>query len=166
MSKRLIIMSLGLSFLVVGCNSTNDCENGVLDGSETEIDCGGDCEPCPADPTLTATVEGVPYVATQFTAGVSGNNAINIGSSGTAGTHVNFTFSGSGLNTYLPITGGTYYNNIQGFSYHFVFGDTGSVYLTSHDELRKIISGHFWYNATGFGASGSINDGHFENVRY
>lgn len=50
-----------LSFsLLIACSSPN-CTNGLQDGTETAIDCGGDCPPCPAPvlvppvPTYTAT---------------------------------------------------------------------------------------------------------------
>jgi len=36
------------------CNST-DCTNGVQDGNETGIDCGGDCPNCLSSPTPTPT---------------------------------------------------------------------------------------------------------------
>lgn len=41
---RVILISL-LSFILYSCNSS-DCTNGIQDGNETGVDCGGNCPTC------------------------------------------------------------------------------------------------------------------------
>ena len=48
---------------LMSCNSGKLCSNEKLDGDETEIDCGGECEPCPPIEALSATVGGIQYNA-------------------------------------------------------------------------------------------------------
>ena len=45
---RLLFLGI-LSSLIFSCNPTN-CTNGVQDGNETGIDCGGNCPPCATFP--------------------------------------------------------------------------------------------------------------------
>ena len=47
----LVIAFMLLLFFIFSCNSS-DCNNGIQDGNETGIDCGGDCMACP---TMTPT---------------------------------------------------------------------------------------------------------------
>jgi hypothetical protein len=49
--KFFIIM---VSITMLSCNST-DCNNGIQDGNETGIDCGGDCISCPTIVPPTST---------------------------------------------------------------------------------------------------------------
>lgn len=52
--KKLIYILSTLFFLIFqSCSSDEDCNNGIQDGDETGIDCGGPCPNCPeTDPTL------------------------------------------------------------------------------------------------------------------
>jgi len=47
--KRLLPI-LGLALLMFSCQQT-DCTDGIQNGNETGIDCGGDCPPCSTTPT-------------------------------------------------------------------------------------------------------------------
>jgi len=52
MKKLLFIL---LTFpIFTACNNSSDCTNGVQDGNETGIDCGGNCPVCqPSNPTTS-----------------------------------------------------------------------------------------------------------------
>jgi hypothetical protein len=41
---------------------TDTCSNGVLDGSETDVDCGGVCEPCPQGAHCTTATDCISNV--------------------------------------------------------------------------------------------------------
>ena len=41
-----------VSITMLSCNSS-DCSNGIQDGNETGVDCGGNCIACPTTPSLT-----------------------------------------------------------------------------------------------------------------
>lgn len=161
--KKLVVFSL-FSILFSSCNTGNQCSNEELDGIETEIDCGGDCDPCPQAGTLFATVTGIPYYANTVWGSPDGNG-MDVISNGSGGSSVQFEFVNLQTNTFLPMTGAQVNNNSANIHYYMQFGDTGSVYITAHDELRKIISGRFFFAATG-NQGGAISDGTFENVRY
>ncbi|MBK7130833.1 MAG: hypothetical protein IPM74_16480 [Crocinitomicaceae bacterium] len=56
MIKFLLILSTGF---IIGCSGPN-CTDGVVNGTETDIDCGGDCPPCPITYTPTElALEGI-----------------------------------------------------------------------------------------------------------
>lgn len=44
--KKAIVL-LMLAFISINCNKENECSNGVKDGDEVDIDCGGRCGECP-----------------------------------------------------------------------------------------------------------------------
>ncbi|MGW8315274.1 MAG: hypothetical protein ACWGNV_06715, partial [Bacteroidales bacterium] len=50
--KRFLIIALGIIVSVlIGCSNDPDpdpstCSDGIMNGNETDIDCGGDCQPC------------------------------------------------------------------------------------------------------------------------
>lgn len=168
MNKHLSITLLVAVFAALtGCtkSKTDYCTDGMLNGDETEIDCGGECEACPPAATLTATTDGYPYVASQFYNGQGGTSAIQIYTQGTAGVNVRFSFVGTTTNTALPITDAEL--SIPGSgSYDFALGDTGHVVLTAIDIQRKIISGTFSFNVSYIGNKKNVTNGIFENVRY
>lgn len=168
--KNLIYLSFTVLIALASCNkegpTEETCNNNKRDNGETEIDCGGDCEPCPFPATLNATVEGLNYVATTASGSQQGNG-ISIGSSGTGGTTLHFVFSGVTENTSLPITGATV--DVGDDYFVFEITDTGHVVITNHDQVRKIISGKFSFSAQDYYNSnniGLVQNGTFENVRY
>lgn len=153
-----------LSVFVFGCNTSEKCNNGILNSAEDEIDCGGDCDPCPPEGTLSMFIFSNTFYATSVS-GSDNGNGIDIFSSGTGGVTHNVRFSGVSVDQFSPITGADFYSSISGSQVQFQFGDTGSVYITAHDELRKIVSGRYWCSMTD-GGTATITDGIFENVRY
>lgn len=42
----------------VTCGGDDPCNNGIQDGNETGVDCGGDCDPCPPDPCSNGVQDG------------------------------------------------------------------------------------------------------------
>lgn len=62
MKKQINLLLMVFSITMLSCSSP-DCTNGVQDGTETNIDCGGDCPPCTATPTAMETsLEGMWYL--------------------------------------------------------------------------------------------------------
>ncbi len=165
-----LLFAATLSVAIIGCNKEETpeetCNNNKRDNGETEIDCGGECEPCPFPATLTASVEGLTYVA-NTAGGSQQGNGISVSSSGTGGGDLFFVFSGVTENTSLPITGASV--DVGDDYFVFEITDTGHVVITSHDQVRKIISGRFSFSARDYYNSnnvGLIQNGTFENVRY
>ena len=164
---------LFLCFAIAGWGACKDenkpdfCNNGVLDSQagETEIDCGGPCEACPPTATLTATLAGFSYVASDINGQMSGS-AIGIYTYGTSGTSIQFSFVGTDLDTPLPITDAEFYDSND--TYTKELSDTGSVTLTSIDAVRKIVSGRFSFSGTrNFDVMRkTVQNGQFANVRY
>jgi len=166
--KTQLLSLLFVSALIglTSCSKKTDyCENGILDGDETEIDCGGGCEACPPYATFTATVDGSPYVASNFFDAGQNGSTIYFTTGGTAGTYVGVTFVGTALNTALPITDANITLASQGI-FNYQLTDTGSVVLTAIDTERKIISGRVGFSATAGPTTKTVSNGVFENVRY
>lgn len=64
--KSLLLLVLSLSIITVSsCKKDDDdntpatCSNGIKDGNETGIDCGGSCSPCPGNTTKVYYFKGV-----------------------------------------------------------------------------------------------------------
>jgi len=170
MKNYFLLACLFCTAFLPACNEDKEkdfCNNGMLDSpaGETEIDCGGPCEPCPPAEALSATYLGYSYVANSMGGNLSGS-AIGINSQGTSGLFIAFTFVGTDLNTALPITGATIDDASSYYTYEL--SDTGSVTLTAHDAKRKIISGRFSFSATDYygSAKTTVQNGVFSNVRY
>lgn len=166
MKKYLFPFIAAFGLVISGCNKSENstCNNGQLDDNETEIDCGGRCEPCPPAASLSATLLGYNYNASAANGYYQGS-ALQITSSGTGGAAITFSFVGTTLNSKLPITSGIFYTNPSNF-YNFELADTGSVVLTEHDDVRKIISGRFSFSSRDGNDIETIDDGVFSNVRY
>lgn len=61
MKKSINFLIMVLSITMLSCSGA-DCTNGIQDGTETNIDCGGDCPPCVNTPTsLEQSVSGLWY---------------------------------------------------------------------------------------------------------
>lgn len=167
---KTLLTFIAAATLAIGCNieENNHCSNGVQDfeAGETEIDCGGEnCEPCPPDATMSATLPTSVWYATSFYGYTQHGNTYDVGAQGTAGAEVTFQFVGVTLNANLPITDATI--RLGGWPYYeFELADTGSVRLTNHDEVRRIISGTFSFSVRDNNDVIAIGDGEFENVRY
>jgi hypothetical protein len=55
MKQLTIILTSILIFLVIGCKKNPSCSDGVQNGTETGIDCGGNCSPCTTTSATTPT---------------------------------------------------------------------------------------------------------------
>lgn len=139
------------------------CNDGILNGYETEIDCGGDCDDCPPPATLQCTMGNTSFVAHTCFGQILGPN---IRVYGNDNRPMNFMFVPSQLNTVLPIHAVSFAYN--GEAYAMEAGDSGRVVVTSLDTLRKIISGTFYFtgNRVTGPNSASVSGGVFNNVRY
>jgi len=160
-------------FLVLGISScektevdTSLCNNGILDGKETEIDCGGDCTACPPAATFNCTLGNSNFVCTNAKGYILGPS-IRIAGVDFEGRPMNFMFlANGGFSGALPISGGGFSYN--GEPYSKGPDDTGHVYITGIDTLRKIISGNFGFrgNRVTNNTVAIVKDGTFTNVRY
>ncbi len=143
----------------------DSCSNGILDGVETEIDCGGaSCTACPTPATLSATLSGLNYNASTINCERSGSHHIQ---SYGGSTGIDFSFTITALNTPLPVSDGNFFGGGDG--YYFQLGDTGTVVVTAHDEVKKIISGRFSFSGTSNNSQvtkSQVQSGRFDNVRY
>ncbi len=144
-------------------NNTALCTDGIRNGSETEIDCGGDCQTCPGAASLTCTLGTSNYVGTSVSGQILGPS-IRIYSN--TPNPLNFMFVPSALNQPIPISSVSF--AYRGEAYAMESGDSGRVTLTALDTLRKIASGTFWFtaNRTTGPDTTSARGGVFENVRY
>ncbi len=86
--KALIVGALAIG--VAGCNTDEEtCDNGVLDGSETGVDCGGDCDDCQP---FTLFIDGV---STQAYVTASFNHDFSLGSMTGSSMGINFLATGN-----------------------------------------------------------------------
>ena len=161
-----------LAFIATGiysCEKKTDtakaCSDGILNGGETEIDCGAACAACPANGIVSCTIGNSSFVsANANTYGQILSNSIRI--YGNDGRPFNFMFIPA------PVGQPTAVNSVNvtynGEAYIMEPGDSGKVVLTALDTLRKIASGTFWFTAgrvTGPDTT-SVRDGLFTNIRY
>lgn len=145
--------------------STENCNNGIKDGGETEIDCGGPCSTCPTAGTLTCTLGATSYVGVTA-AGQNLSPSIRVYARDNNNRTLDFMFVPSALNSELTINDARF--SYQGEPYIKAPGDTGHVTITALDTTRKIISGYFGFSArrvTGFTINRATG-GVFENIRY
>ena len=161
------------AFLITGINSctktdskTALCSNGILDGGETEIDCGAACQACPASAVVTCTVGNSSFVSTNPSNTYGQQLAYSIRIYGNDSRPLNFMFVPAPVGQPTPISSVSFTYN--GEAYIIEPGDSGKVILTANDTLRKIASGTFWFTAgrvTGPDTT-SVRNGVFTNVRY
>ncbi|MES2622213.1 MAG: DUF6252 family protein [Bacteroidota bacterium] len=179
-----ILSALAIFFLLTGFYSCtkevdNDkelCNNSLKDGKETEIDCGGDCLPCPAPSTFSATLTGYNEQDVIFAVqNLTGSNAFGkiLGpsirvSSSLSTTPFQFMFIPGAIGEARYVSDIRF--DFAGETY--TIDDTaaaGYVTLTEQDTLRRIISGTFNFNAervTKGMVKCQVREGVFTNVRY
>jgi hypothetical protein len=167
----LLLLSV-IVFSLYSCEKEEDdgsaalCNNGILDGRETEIDCGGACTACPAAATFECTLGNTDFVSTNARGYILGPS-IRIAGVDFEGRPMNFMFLRPlGGDTTIPISGGGF--SYKGEPYSKGSDDTGHVTITAHDTLRKIISGRFGFsgNRVASNSEAAVKDGTFTNVRY
>ena len=174
-----VLPVLAIAFLLSGfysCTKEGDttsalCSDGVMNGKESEIDCGGACTPCPNNATFSCKMNGVGGESYFIGATASGQilgPSIRVYSTTAGNRPLNFMFIPTGLNEPIAISSSNF--DYAGEPYTRTNGDTGHVYISVHDTLRHIISGSFSYNASritgGAGVKCVVSEGLFTNARY
>ncbi len=169
-----LVLALSVTLLLLGFNScekedtsngqsTALCNDGIKNGGETEVDCGGPCTACLPAATMTCTLGNTPFVAHTC-------NGYTLGTSiriyGNDNRPLHFMFSPSQLNVELPMTAVSFAYN--GEAYALEPGDSGRVVLTYLDTVHKIASGTFYMTANRVTGpnSATVTNGVFTNVRY
>ncbi|HLP49287.1 MAG TPA: hypothetical protein VK154_00230 [Chitinophagales bacterium] len=173
MKRLLLVLSTALLLTAISsCEKTDDtgnkndtslCNDGILNGGETEIDCGAACDDCPPPATMSCTLGNTSFVAHTCYGMILGPN---IRIYGNDNRPVHFMFVPSQLNVELPINAVSFAYN--GEAYAMEPGDSGRVVLTYLDTVRKIASGSFYFtgNRVTGPNSASVTGGAFANVRY
>ncbi len=169
MKKLLIIFTvIALGNMYACKEETNNaalCNNGIKDGSETEVDCGGDCTSCPPAGTFTCTIGSTSYVGVNPIGEIL-SPSIRISAIDDQSRPMNFMFIPLALNQPIQISAAGF--SYQGEPYIKGSSDTGTVLITAQDTLRKIISGTFGFrgNRIGAGQVAAVSNGVFSNIRY
>jgi len=169
--KKSLTLILICALMIASCSKTtsptptNLCVDRVMDGGETEIDCGGSCSACPPVAAISSSFLSNPYVASSIYANYTpSTDAVSLNTSGTAGQTVQFTFVGSNIGV-SNVTAATCY--LSSDSYVLSSTQPGTVTITSKDTLRSIISGSFNINLVRqSGGSTNALTGSFTNLRY
>jgi len=181
MKVKATILPLLISVLILfSCKPKEDmkdpCTNGFKDPGETNIDCGGNCPPCPTVyiPTVLLNLNGTPYSFSTKNLSFSSNTyslsfsndsiicQINLGSNGVINTYP-ITPSGTILtkitNYGQPSAVTRTYNNIT----------DADCAISEHNTIEKRMSGFFslkFYQA-GFGNDTIvISAGEFTDLNY
>ncbi|MCW5909219.1 MAG: hypothetical protein KIS94_15240 [Chitinophagales bacterium] len=170
MKNFLPLLTIALLVTFTACEKNDNdtsalCNNGILDGKETEIDCGGDCTDCPPAATFSCTLGVTPFVSTNATGQILGPS-IRINAVDNDGRPMNFMFLPNAVNQPLPLTSAAF--SYLGEPYSKGLNDTGSVTITGIDTLRRIISGNFAFSCTRItnNTQNAAKNGAFANVRY
>lgn len=75
----------------VSCNACPTCDDGVMNGSETGVDCGGpDCEPCPCS---NSEITELPFSESGSTCGFGGTNQMLCNSFLSSGENYIYTYT-------------------------------------------------------------------------
>ena len=171
MKKIIYIVFLSLFVFASGCKKTTDntalCNNGVLDGGETEIDCGGPCTACPPAATFTAKLNGLWFTATSTPKTLywtqNGPSLSIRASNPITAISVGLFFSTPTINQAENLNSASVnYND----NYIIQPRDSSSITVTSIDTLRKTISGTFRFTATAPPSNPMrVDSGTFTNLR-
>lgn len=142
------------------------CNDGILNGGESEIDCGASCGDCPEAGTVSCRLGNSDFLSTNPSKTYGQRLASSIRIYGNDGRPLFFMFVPGPVNQEVPITSVSFAYN--GEAYAMEPGDSGKVTLTSLDTLRKIASGTFWFtgNRTTGPDTTSARNGVFTNIRY
>ncbi len=78
-----------LALILLACNGNSDCTNGIQDGNETGVDCGGNCPSCSSSSSNNNNTNNSNLPPAALTNGVWYENYIvNTGGSGIAGSEL------------------------------------------------------------------------------
>lgn len=140
----LLIAALALG----ACSNSSDCANGVKDGDEVDVDCGGDCPPCAVSYPATGT-HGINLLHGTDTLVISGN-----GNSFKANIP-----EGSSLKVEMNLIYGQ-----QPWAYDKNVGWSISTYHNGHQTFEAINDGNIDANMVWFTPdSGMIEVNYYEN---
>ncbi len=152
------------------CSKSTDhtalCHDGILNGGETEIDCGAACQACPGAPSINCTLGNSTFTSTNPAVTYGQMLASSIRIYGNDSRPLFFMFVPGAVNQEVPVSSVSFAYN--GEAWAMEAGDSGKVVLTSIDTLRKVVSGTFWFTAgrtTGPDTT-SARNGVFTNIRY
>jgi len=170
--KNALLLCLAVLFTTgfYSCTKTVDhtalCNDGLLNGGETEIDCGAACQACPGAPSVSCTLGNSSFLSTDPNTTYGQKLASSIRIYGNDGRPLFFMFVPGPVNQPVPVTSVSFSYN--GEAWGMEAGDSGKVVLTSLDTLRKIASGTFWFtaNRTTGPDTTSARNGVFTNIRY
>lgn len=145
--------------------STEFCNNGVKDGLETEIDCGGVCDSCAPFGVVNCTLGNTVFNSTRSdrTFGEKLGNSFRIHAND--GRPMYFMFKPEPVGQISPIFAISF--EYRGEAYTLEPGDMGEVVITQYDTLHDLIGGTFWFSAgrvTGPDTT-SARNGTFTNIR-
>ena len=162
------LLLIGLAALTPGCTKTVDntasCNNGILDGTETEVDCGGTCTACAPAAVFTANLGGNAFSASQVYWTQSGSSMSIRANTPTVAIAVGLFFKFPVLNQPQVLTSASLNDNEN---YIIEPGDTSSITVTALDTARKLMSGTFIFHATAPPSNHiSVDSGVFTNIRY
>lgn len=140
----LFLLTLHASCLKVdtAVSDLPNCEDGLLNNNEREIDCGGpNCSPCPA--RMTANIDGDPWrlMGTNLTSQINGNS-IYISGMDTAFRSISLIHSGSFAPGNYPLANGLFSTPLQNY-----ISNEGSIHITEWDTVERYISGYFSFKA-------------------
>jgi hypothetical protein len=160
-----------LFLLQVSCNQVDvavstlpNCEDGILNNGEREVDCGGsNCDPCPAQ--MDALIDGDswslfgPTVTSQLN---TTNNSIFISGTDSLFRSISLIHSGSFQPGTYNLSGGLYSTPSASFT-----TSNGSISISVWDTTERYIEGYFSFTAYGSGGdSVRITNGQFSFAPY
>jgi hypothetical protein len=169
--RSFIWMSISLPIMICSCNGTDtaistlpNCEDGILNNGEREIDCGGkSCQPCSAK--MDALVDGAPWglFGTTITSQLNmANNSIFISGSDSLFRTISLIHSGSFSPGTYNLNGGLYTTPNSSFT-----TSTGSITISVWDTTERYVQGFFSFTAYGNnGDSVRISNGAFAFAPY
>ncbi len=170
--KLLLLVSVVIMITTYSCTEKNTepnysslCNNGILDGKENEIDCGGDCDSCAPYGVVSCDLGTSLFRSTRSdrTFGERLGNSFRIHAND--GRPMYFMFKPEPVGQVSTIFAISFEYN--GEAYTLEPGDMGEVVITQYDTLRNLIGGTFWFTAgrvTGADTT-SARNGVFTNVR-
>jgi hypothetical protein len=147
------VLLVVLSMSLIGCRKeeakehpsnyykfSSDCTNGIQDGDETGVDCGGNCEPCETvDLSCNMSNNTFEYVASlynTFTGSMSfGESNLTVIGGGTF--HIDFGSdpTSSGIYTATEFSTGSGY-----FTCYFIPSGSGSVYYSDNTSGNVMVT--------------------------
>ncbi|MFM7055164.1 MAG: DUF6252 family protein [Bacteroidota bacterium] len=164
-----LAITLFLSLVFAGCNPIDtaisdlpNCEDGILNNGEREIDCGGkSCSPCAA--RMNADIDGSPWklFGPNITSQINGNS-IFISGMDSLFRSISLIHTGDFAPGSYPLSGGLFSNSANTYT-----ASTGTINISEWDTTERYISGYFSFKAfTGSGDSVTVSNGNFSFAPY